>query len=483
MASVTVQKWTTAGACGGQIRHIYREAGAYKNVDIQKDGQTWMLGTGDDCRAAIRQTIAEIDAQKPPKRLKKDRKTVAELCIPAPREGMDEDTCLRFFAAVCDELEKAYHVCGGAVHADEVHDYIDPGDGKVHTSRLHFHALVVPETGDKGLNMKSWLTKARYRELNALCDRVCRRELGHPYQDGSKSRSRGTVERLKEKSATEAARQLPELQAAVRAAQADREAAEKAAAIAKDDKKRQEAAKAALERQTRESQQAAAKAAQEARESRQAADAAIAKSDKKRQEAAKIERESADRIQAAAQDIKRAFPAAGKKEDYLEEREVKTGLLQRETVTVARNPAAIMTAVEKAQAAAMGLREMDAIRQDNAALRDRLRDATAELVELRTKQERLQVLDAVAQAWDDPYIREQLDDRRIGMSVDDVALTPAQAVQALRMLDKLDKLDAKAQDYDRIMQAARQRPELRTALEKTGLIKKQIHQRDRGLTR
>ena len=179
MASVTVQKWTTAGACGGQVRHIYREAEHYKNTDIKKDGQAWMLGTGEDCRAAIRQTIAEIDKWQPPKRIKKDRKTVAELCIPAPREHMSEKDCLRFFEAVYGELyEKGYHVCGGAIHGDEVHDYIDPSDKQVHTSRLHLHILVVPETAGKGLNMKSWLTKARFRELNALCDRVCTRELG-----------------------------------------------------------------------------------------------------------------------------------------------------------------------------------------------------------------------------------------------------------------------------------------------------------------
>lgn len=482
MASVTVQKWTTAGACGGQVRHIYREAEHYKNTDIKKDGQAWMLGTGEDCRAAIRQTIAEIDERQPPLRKKKDRKTVAELCIPAPREGMDEKTCLRFFAAVCEELEKKYHVCGGAIHADEVHDYIDPTDKQVHTSRLHFHALIVPET-NKGLNMKSWLTKNRFRELNALCDRVCTQELGFTFVDGSKSRSRGTVEKMKEESAIEAARQLPALQQAAQAAQASREAAERAAEAAKIDKKRVEAAKAALEHQTQESRDSAAKAAQEARESRQAADAAIARADKERQKATKIEKESADRIHAAAQEIQLAFPAGCDRADYLEEKEVKTGLLQKETVTVARRPAAVMAAVEKAQAAAAGLRDLDAVKQENKILREKLRDAEQELAELRADQERLQVLDAVELARENPYIREQLEYRRIGMATDDLTLTPAQAVQALRTLDKLDKIDAKAQGYDRIMQTARQRPDLRVALEKTGLIKKQIHQRDWGLTR
>lgn len=477
MASVTVQKWTTAGACGGQVRHIYREAEHYKNTDIKKDGQAWMLGTGEDCRAAIRQTIAEIDKWQPPKRIKKDRKTVAELCIPAPREHMSEKDCLRFFEAVYGELyEKGYHVCGGAIHGDEVHDYIDPSDKQVHTSRLHLHILVVPETAGKGLNMKSWLTKARFRELNALCDRVCTRELGFTFVDGSKSRSRGTVEKMKEESAIEAARQLPALQQAAKAAQASREAAERAAEAAEIDKKRVEAAKAALERQAQESRETAARAAQEARES-------IAKADKERQKATKIEKESADRIHAATQEIQRAFPAGCDKSDYLEEKEVKTGLLQKETVTVARRPAAVAAAVEKAQAAAAGLRELDAVKQENKVLREKLRDAEQELVELRADQEHLRVLEAVEQAQEDPYIREQLDDRRIGMTVDDLTLTPAQAVQALRMLKRLDETNAKAQGYDRIMRTAQQRPDLHIMLEKNGLIKKKEYQRDRGLIR
>lgn len=48
--------------------------------------------------------------------------------------------------------------------------------------------------------MKSWLTKSKYREINQLLDRVCKRELGYSYQDGTKSKSRGDVERVKAES-------------------------------------------------------------------------------------------------------------------------------------------------------------------------------------------------------------------------------------------------------------------------------------------
>lgn len=117
MASVSVQKWGTAAACRGQCIHIYREGKSYGNPDIDQDkaGRVWVIGTAKECQKSIRETIAKIDKNRPPKRVKKDRKTVAELCVPAPREGTSQEDAMRFLAAVYDELDAAgYHVCGGA---------------------------------------------------------------------------------------------------------------------------------------------------------------------------------------------------------------------------------------------------------------------------------------------------------------------------------------------------------------------------------
>ena len=118
MASVSVQKWGTAAACRGQCIHVYREGKGYANPDIDPDkaGHVWAIGTAKECQKSIRETIAKIDKKRPPKRVKRDRKTVAELCVPAPREGTSQEDAMRFFAAVYDELDTAgYHVCGGAV--------------------------------------------------------------------------------------------------------------------------------------------------------------------------------------------------------------------------------------------------------------------------------------------------------------------------------------------------------------------------------
>lgn len=204
MASVTIQKWSTAAACGGQVNHIYRTREHYGNQDIDKTlaDRNEMAGTAEEARARIRETIAWVDSVTPPKRIRGDRKTVAELCVPAPRSGMSDQDARQFLTAACEALVEApgMHVVGVALHGDETHEYIDPDSKERVQSRLHLHVLVVPDVPGHGCNMKSWLTKSRYREINQLLDRVCKRELGYAYQDGTKSRSRGDVERVKVKS-------------------------------------------------------------------------------------------------------------------------------------------------------------------------------------------------------------------------------------------------------------------------------------------
>lgn len=204
MASVTIQKWSTAAACGGQINHIYRTREHYGNQDIDKTlaDRNEMAGTTEEARARIRETIAWVDSVTPPKRIRGDRKTVAELCVPAPRSGMSDQDARQFLTAACEALVEApgMHVVGVALHGDETHEYIDPDSKERVQSRLHLHVLVVPDVPGHGCNMKSWLTKSRYKEINQLLDRVCKRELGYTYQDGTKSRSRGDVERVKVKS-------------------------------------------------------------------------------------------------------------------------------------------------------------------------------------------------------------------------------------------------------------------------------------------
>lgn len=418
MASVTVQKWGTAAACRGQCIHIYREGKRYGNPDINPElaACVWTMSDLKTSQKTIRETIAKIDKIRPPKRVKKDRKTVAELCVPAPREGTSQEDALRFFQSVYDELGAAgYHVCGGAVHGDEVHDYIDPDDKQLHRSRLHMHVLIVPETAERGLNMKSWLTKARFRELNSLCDRVCERELGHPYQDGSKKRSRGTVEALKERSGVEMIRVAETVRRALPSLEASRDALQEQA-----EKSRQEAAEAAKE-------------AQAARE-------------------------------RAQTELRELFPV-GRATDVLEEREYKTGLLSRERVLVAVDPDAVTDAVQRADAVARTLDARDALQQEVARMREQIarltreRDAAVD----RADQEHFDAV--LGRALTVPDVADQIYE----WGYKQLGITAADSARIERVLQEDADRNRDAAAYQSIVRVSRHDKRLRDALARSGV--------------
>lgn len=433
MASVSVQKWGTAAACRGQCIHIYREGKSYGNPDIDQDkaGRVWVIGTAKECQKSIRETIAKIDKNRPPKRVKKDRKTVAELCVPAPREGTSQEDAMRFLAAVYDELDAAgYHVCGGAVHGDEVHDYIDPDDKQLHRSRLHMHVLLVPET-ERGLNMKSWLTRDRFRELNALCDRVCMRELGHRYQDGSKAKSRGKVEALKERSGAELLR---------------------TAEAVRDELPRLEASRDKLRAQEEKSRQEAANAAREAQEARQ----------------------------RAQTELRELFPV-GRAADALEEREYKTGLLSRERVLVATDPDAVTAAVQRADAVARTLDNRNAERQEIARLQKQVAQLTRErdAVQDSARQEHYDAV--LGQALTRPEIAQTVREVVFEQDMrDDLGLNRAEVYRLRQALDEQDKFRQKSTTYDKLILIARHDKYLHDALVRSGvcpeLAKRQSHE-------
>jgi hypothetical protein len=271
MASVTIQKWSTTAACGGQVSHIYRTREHYGNKDIDATLADYneMAGTAEDARTRIRETIARVDAATPPKRVRADRKTIAELCIPAPRSGMSDQDARRFLTAACVELMQvtSMHVVGIGLHGDEVHEYVDPDSKSRVQSRLHVHVLVVPDVPGRGCNMKAWLTRNKYRELNRVLDRVCERELGYSYQDGSGQKSRGDVEKMKQRSLQAEAAELTAKIDTMRqeAAQLDKIRQE----TRQDAARATEAAKRAMERaKTAEMAQKCSEAAQKASEDR-----------------------------------------------------------------------------------------------------------------------------------------------------------------------------------------------------------------------
>jgi hypothetical protein len=241
MASVTITKHDIGSVSSGQLNHLYRTHDNYSNadIDISKSGQNIPLGgcqSADDARRRLQERIAAVDAVLPPKRRAKNRVVAVEYCVPAPREDMTEDEQIRYLKQAYHALERKFgkdNIICGVIHVDERHTYTDV-DGQ-HTSRVHLHIIGVPFVPSKGINGKQFLQRKTYNEVNQVMDDVCQQMYGYAYRDGTKQKSRGSVEQLKQ--AGENAREYEitqkaatDVDIAIMRQQADKEIADKKAA-------------------------------------------------------------------------------------------------------------------------------------------------------------------------------------------------------------------------------------------------------------
>lgn len=125
--------------------------------------------------------LKEVDAVLPPKRLKKDRVEALMVNIPCPLEITEQGRTKEFFDKVNDCMkdyfgEKNWH--GMEVHVDEVHQYYDPKLHKECTSLVHAHGVATPYVEGKGVNCKSFMTKANLAKATKVVDEMCLREFG-----------------------------------------------------------------------------------------------------------------------------------------------------------------------------------------------------------------------------------------------------------------------------------------------------------------
>ena len=215
MASVQFEagKHTTKQACSGNIPHDFRERDNYANSDIDKSrthlNQVFGCETGDEAREKLRRRIAECDALHPPKRLKEDRKTSLEICVPAPREELDDTKLRAFYEHVYSMFEDLFgkeNVIYGVSHFDEIHEYVDPKTREKHLSRAGLHVVVVPFTDDQtwlqdkqktGLNMNNFYRRNLPRMVNSYLNAICKEHFGFGYTDGTYASNNETVEQLK----------------------------------------------------------------------------------------------------------------------------------------------------------------------------------------------------------------------------------------------------------------------------------------------
>lgn len=207
MASVNFEKLKTAQDVKAMLRHCDKEERMTTNHSNQqidkkvtsKNEQFDDMGYKDSCRL-YDERIAYLDSLEGANK-RSDRVTCFGLEVPAPAY-MSEDDEHGWFEKVYGLISEQYgedNIIGLYTHYDEKHTYIDAETGKERTSRDHMHVYVIPEIDGK-LNGKKFSSKRNMTKLNNSIQKMTQSDYGLDFMDGSKRKSKESVESLKRRS-------------------------------------------------------------------------------------------------------------------------------------------------------------------------------------------------------------------------------------------------------------------------------------------
>ena len=206
MASVKFEGGKCKGAVSAKayLRHDKRESEEHANQQIDKsrshlNWSVYGLSYKQACEKYDKR-IKELDSSTNTNK-RKDRVTMFALVVPCP-VGIPENDQKRWFRRVTDILIEQYgenNLIDADVHVDEVHSYTDANTKQQRTSLIHAHFNFVPEHEGK-LNGKWFSNKRNINMVNQTIQQMSIREFGVQFMDGSKKKSKDTVETLKNKS-------------------------------------------------------------------------------------------------------------------------------------------------------------------------------------------------------------------------------------------------------------------------------------------
>lgn len=134
---------------------------------------------------------------------RKDRVTCLGITVPTPK-GLDATEEFGWFNKVNKIVKKQFganNVLQCYIHRDEVHQYRNAETGQLETSRVHAHFFVVPERDNK-LVGKHVCNRENFIKLDNSIHDMTVSDYGIDFMDGSKKKSKATVEELKGKSAS-----------------------------------------------------------------------------------------------------------------------------------------------------------------------------------------------------------------------------------------------------------------------------------------
>lgn len=211
MASCDWQKRKGAGEAKAVFRHCdtkEREKANHSNKDIDKS-RTYMnmsFGFYDNPNGyeaicnAYDGRIAYLD-NKSGANKRKDRVTLLALNIPAPA-GMTDEQAQEWFIEAYKVLYDCFgdNLLGGTAHFDEVHAYTNASTGEKQESRPHLQAQVFPEVAER-LNAKALASRKNMIMVNNRLEEMTKARFPEfTFMDGTKRKSRKTVEELKQAS-------------------------------------------------------------------------------------------------------------------------------------------------------------------------------------------------------------------------------------------------------------------------------------------
>lgn len=206
MASVNYKKLKLPQEVKAMLYHCDKEKRletSHSNIDIDKSATPDNMQGDLDYYAACQrydERITYLDS-KPGANKRKDRVTCFGLNIPAPKDLKSDDE-QEFFVEVLKLIAEQYgfeNIIQYYMHLDEKHDYINAETGERCTSRSHLQCYVVPEHNGK-LNGKWFSSRANMCKINNAIHRMAQEQFGVTFMDGSKRKSRKTVEQLKNES-------------------------------------------------------------------------------------------------------------------------------------------------------------------------------------------------------------------------------------------------------------------------------------------
>lgn len=207
MASVNYEKFKSVQQVKAVIRHCDKEerlnTQQHSNDDINKNATGKNIQLKRDYATTCQRfddRIQYLDSFEHANR-RKDRVVCFGLNVPVPADLNKQDQ-RDWFIKVYEIIGEQYgkqNILNMYVHRDEIHEYTDATTGDKRNSREHMHVLVVPESNNK-LNGKWFSSKSNMIKLNNAIEKMSQDDYGIKFMDGSKKRSKDTVEALKRRS-------------------------------------------------------------------------------------------------------------------------------------------------------------------------------------------------------------------------------------------------------------------------------------------